>query len=397
MKNSTMIPLVVAGGCGLVAMLGVKQFLANKNGENEVPMVTALVASTEIEFGSPLTEMNTALRNVPAATCPEDAIVSMDQIKDKALKVSRSPGDLIRMSQLAEGQGKTVRIPDGMKVATIPVDATTNHSGILQPGNRIDLLLTYSVKLPGARDKTQKVAPILQYIEVFAVEDQVFGTEGSSGQSIKARNISLLVTDEQAMKLTLARKKGELSTMLRSNSDKGEIEMSVMSEEGLFGGSANEINETSSNMFDGLADAASEMSFQMPELVSGETEENRETPNMFAQLQAVSGSDEMVSGPVSALDSTPQTWTMTIFERGVGRRVEVNLDSEEPVEVNQTPVYSPTPGVHDPAADAMSAAFGPSADGHKAGPSLQELTSGFSEDDVEEAESTLGPLLDMFR
>ena len=43
MKNATMIPLVVAGGCGLVAMLGVKQYLANKDGENEVPMATALV------------------------------------------------------------------------------------------------------------------------------------------------------------------------------------------------------------------------------------------------------------------------------------------------------------------------------------------------------------------
>lgn len=394
MKNSTMIPLVVAGGCGLVAMLGMKQYLANKDGENDVPMKAALVATMEIEFGSPLTEMNTRLINVPAATCPEDAIVDVAQMKNKALKVSRSPGDMIRLSQLAEGQGKTVRIPDGMKVATIPVNATTTHSGMLQPGNRIDLLLTYTVKLPGARDKVQKVAPILQYIEVFAVEDQVFGTEGSGGENVKARNISLLVTNEQAMRLTLAQKKGELSTMLRSNSDKGEIEMASMSEEGLFQGNASEINESSTSVFDGLAN---DSTFKMPELVSGETEKNRETPDMFAQLQAVSGANEMVSGPVDALDIAPKTWTMTIFERGIGRRVEVNVDSEEPLEVNQTPAYSPSPSANSDASDAMSAAFGPSAGGHKSGPSLQELTSGFTEDDVEEAESKLGPLLDLFQ
>lgn len=394
MKNATMIPLVVAGGCGLVAMLGVKQYLANKDGENEVAMVTALVAAAEIEFGSPLTELNTRLISVPAATCPKDAITDMKQVNDKALKISRSPGDMIRLSQLAEGQGKTVRIPDGMKVATIPVDATTNHSGILQPGNRIDLLLTYSVKQRGGRDKIEKVAPILQYIEVFAVENQVFGAEGSGGENTKARNISLLVTDQQAMKLTLARKKGDISTMLRSNSDKGEIDLTVLSEESLFGGSEEKINETSSNVFDETLGA----DFEMPELVSGEDDPARETPmGMFAQLQAVSGENSMGSGPVESLNSAPQTWTMTIFERGVGRRVEVNLDSEEPLEINSTQSAASSVMPDTSAGDAMSKAFGPSDSGHQSGPSLDELTSGFSEEDAEEASSKLGPLLDLFR
>ncbi|MEP3481886.1 MAG: Flp pilus assembly protein CpaB [Fuerstiella sp.] len=384
-----MIPLVVAGGCGLVAMLGVKQYLANKDGENEVPMATALVAAAEIEFGSPLTELNTRLISVPAATCPEDAIVDMEQVKDKALKISRSPGDMIRLSQLAEGQGKTVRIPDGMKVATIPVDATTNHSGILQPGNRIDLLLTYSVKQRGGRDTIEKVAPILQYIEVFAVENQVFGAEGSAGENTKARNISLLVTDEQAMKLTLARKKGDLSTMLRSNSDKGEIDLAVLSEESLFGGREDTINETSSNQFDGLGDA-----FQMPELISDDDDLENEAPiNMFAQLQAVSGEAGMATGPMEALASTPETWTMTIFERGVGRRVEVNVDSEEPLDLKLPEDMSS----NSLTSDAMSAAYAPSNDGHQSGPSLEELTSGVSQEDAEELESKLEPLLDLFQ
>lgn len=388
MKNATMIPLVVAGGCGLVAMLGVKQYLANKDGENEVPMATALVAAAEIEFGSPLTEMNTRLIRVPAATCPEDAIVDMEQVKDKALKISRSPGDMIRLSQLAEGQGKTVRIPDGMKVATIPVDATTNHSGILRPGNRIDLLLTYSTLLEGSRDRIEKVVPILQHIEVFAVENQVFGADGDGGENTKARNISLLVTNEQAMKLTLARRKGDLSTMLRSNSDKSEIDLTVLSEENLLGGSSSPINETSSGDFNVLE----ESSFQMPE---PDVEEDTST-DMFAQLQAVSGEDKMTSGPVQVLDSVPQTWTMTIFERGVGRRVEVNLDSDEPPEINQTP---PTPTfIPDSLGDeTISMADEQSDDGYRPEMLLDELTDGISDDEMDDVSSKLKPLLDLFQ
>lgn len=104
----------------------------------------------------------------------------------------------------------------------------------------------------------------------------------------------------------------------------------------------------------------------------------------------------MVSGPTEALSSTPQTWTMTIFERGVGRRVEVNVDSEEPLKINQTPSSAESVGLDNSAGDAMGAAFGPSGDGHKSGPSLDELTSGFSEAELEEASDQIQPLLDLF-
>lgn len=383
MKTSTMIPLVVAGGCGLVAMMGVKQYLANKDGANEIPMATALVAAAEIEFGSPLTELNTRFISVPKATCPEDVVVDLKQVENRTLKISRSAGDMIRVCQLSEeGQvGKTVRIPEGMRVCTIPVNATTNHSGILQPGNRIDLLLNYQVKRNG-RDRIEKVAPVLQYIEVFAVEDQVFGTEGAAGgEGNKARNISLLVTNEQAMKLALAQKKGQITTMLRSNADDQEIELSELSEEGLFGSREGEINQTSSTMFDSLADAPPQMTFQMPDMGAAEPTPEPQPSDMFAQLQSMTTDNQMATGPVQALQQVPQTWTMTIYERGVGRRVDVNLDSEDPIE--QPPV--------------QSSPQAPPFDSQKNGPTPEELTGAPTEEQIEQATSTLGPLLELFQ
>jgi pilus assembly protein CpaB len=51
MKNQTLILLVVAGACGLVAMLGVKQYMAKQNQKEEVPKAKALVATAPIKQG----------------------------------------------------------------------------------------------------------------------------------------------------------------------------------------------------------------------------------------------------------------------------------------------------------------------------------------------------------
>ena len=52
MKNQTLILLLVAGACGLVAMLGVKQYLNNQNGEGkEVQTIQVLVDSQSNRSG----------------------------------------------------------------------------------------------------------------------------------------------------------------------------------------------------------------------------------------------------------------------------------------------------------------------------------------------------------
>ena len=56
-----------------------------------------------------------------------------------------------------------------MRVVTIAVDATTIHSGMLQPGNRIDLLLTYRERDPTDGLQKETTIPLMEYVEVFAV------------------------------------------------------------------------------------------------------------------------------------------------------------------------------------------------------------------------------------
>ena len=148
MKNQSTILLVVAVGCGLVAMLGVRQAI-NKKDSNQEEMVDVLSASVDIPAGVPLNETNVRFVPMAVSSVPEGAVTSMEEITERGLKVPAMNGDWILKSKLGEkGQfGAIIRIPPGMAAATIPVDATTAHSGMLKAGNRIDLLLTYAERI----------------------------------------------------------------------------------------------------------------------------------------------------------------------------------------------------------------------------------------------------------
>lgn len=216
MKNQSLILLVVAAGCGLVAMLGVKKAISQKPVETE-ETIQVLSAVTDIQVGMRLDELNTKFVEVGISTAPEGAVTSLEEITERSLKVPVMPGDWILKNKLTEkGEiGAVASIPPGMAVVTIPVDATTSHSGMMRPGNRVDLLLTYDDNTSGRNVK--KMITVMEFVEVFAVDARIYGID-KEGDGL-AKNISLLVEPEQGKVVNLAKRLGELSTMLRPNGD----------------------------------------------------------------------------------------------------------------------------------------------------------------------------------
>jgi pilus assembly protein CpaB len=247
MKQQNLMLLVVAAACGLVAMFGVRQAMSQNGGSAE-EMVQVLQASLEVQPGDLLDETNVRMVNVNKEACPEGAVRSLEEIKERSLKVPAMPGDWILAAKLSEkGEiGAAANIPEGMRAVTIPVDATQTHSGMLRPGNRVDIIMTYDART--ARGSSGEVSKtILQYVEVFAVDDRIYGIDKTGEASSGAKNISVLVTPEQGNLLRLAEKVGRLSTALRSNSDTTEVAAvettldalgSGLAESNLFGGSA---------------------------------------------------------------------------------------------------------------------------------------------------------------
>ncbi len=101
-------------------------------------------------------------------------------------------------------------IPLGRRVMTIQVAPNTE----LQPGDNVDLHFS---DLSEDQKPDCQVMPLIESVEVFAVDAQ--GGVGQSEAQSRTRYLSLLVTPEQSMKLTLAEKKGTISAVLRSSND----------------------------------------------------------------------------------------------------------------------------------------------------------------------------------
>ena len=109
----------------------------------------------------------------------------------------------------------------------------TASAGFILPGNRVDILMTHTIKWKkktkskkdkakgrsskGGQDlavnETKMTETILQNVEVLAINQTVELVEGNS---IPAQTVTLEVTPKQAEQLITARSMGKLSMVLRS-------------------------------------------------------------------------------------------------------------------------------------------------------------------------------------
>jgi pilus assembly protein CpaB len=234
MKMKSLVLLAMAIGCGLVAMLGVRQVLSGDKGP-AVETAKVLVAVTSIMPGQPLDDTNVAFKDWPKDKLPQGAVTTHEQYVERSLKVAVVPNEVIMAAKLNEKGvfGGSAEIPAGMRVATVPVTSTQTHSGLILPGDRVDVVVTYTMHpITNGQMNTQtgeirKAKTILQYIEVFATDNIRIGSgpngETSKEKEVSAKNISLLVTPDQYNLLALAAEKGKITLALRHRGDKEEV------------------------------------------------------------------------------------------------------------------------------------------------------------------------------
>jgi len=238
MKGKSIILLLLAMTCGLVAMLGVQEVLQGKPNDGPA-MVQVLIAKTDILSGIPLDDTNTIFRDFPEANVPEGAVTQAKQFERRALKVSAVAGEMIMLAKLGEeGEvGASAQIPNGMRLVTCPVTSTTTHAGQLAPGDRVDLIVTYKVRddrdKGGSGELVAMSRTILEYIKVFSVDAQRERTDDMA--DTHAKNVSLLVTPQEAQLVMLAKDRGMLHLAMRSKNDTVTARTLPIDEDSMFG------------------------------------------------------------------------------------------------------------------------------------------------------------------
>ncbi|MBS0206269.1 MAG: Flp pilus assembly protein CpaB [Planctomycetes bacterium] len=332
MKNKSLMLLLVAAGCGLVAMIGVQQMLSGK----PVTKTRILVARTDIEAGVRLDKTNIGFKEWPADAIPEGAIQSEEEFADRSLKHRVGPGQPILASELGnKGEyGLEIQIPAEMRVVTLPVTATMTHSGLLRPGNFVDISAVIEVPQKGGGKRMQS-KPVLQCIQVFAVDSRIVGSEASKDpKASDVKNVSFLVYPLQGQLIQLANKQsnGNLQLALRSGSDKKLANVGDLNEDSLsvlarsLSGQEDEPEKVEAKVAVGAKPKSAFRSYLSPETSKAVTAVGEQAVRRTWRIEIFQGDQKEVqeidwpeenadSRPTSGDEGQPWTNPLKFFER----------------------------------------------------------------------------------
>jgi len=225
--------LIVAGGTGFYVLQGLRPAAPLEAAQAEAPRLRQVfVPAAEIPIGSIITPDRLSRMDITEGALNGEMIVAdaageavlaggvARQVLPVGVPIARSsivqPGDRGFLAAV---------LPRGMRAITIPVDEIAGLSGLALPGDRVDLILTYS--LDGATE-VRASETVISNLRVLAF-DQRLGPEappkdkeGEAAGAPVARTATLEVTPRQAEIVTLAQTLGALSLVLNSVRDGGD-------------------------------------------------------------------------------------------------------------------------------------------------------------------------------
>lgn len=212
---------------GLAGMYFANAFIQNRVAtyesqlKGDLKTTKVVVPQSDLPQGSFISTDNMSIREIPSIYVHRDAVTpeKFEIAAGQRLSFQLDQGKPLLWAHLEGGSAPTFsgKVLDGKRAITIPVDEINSISGLLQPKDRIDLLLTLS------RDNSKITFPLLQDVLVMATGTKVNTekTDPATGATTSTtyRTATLLVTQEDAKRIVLAQDAGKLTAVLRNPSD----------------------------------------------------------------------------------------------------------------------------------------------------------------------------------
>lgn len=221
----TWIALGAALLIGLAAALVARGYLSRQMqaiealGKSETRQL--LVAKRALPKGESLSTDTLAVRDVPKDYAHSSAIPRADfhHVAGRTLEHGMESGDILLWS-LLEGEKVptfSARIEVGRRAITVHVDEINSISGLLEPGDAIDLMLTLD------RKGRKTTFPLLQNVQVMATGQRSVD-DPRSGERRQYSTVTLDTTQAQAQSVIIAREAGKITALLRNPRDSQVVE-----------------------------------------------------------------------------------------------------------------------------------------------------------------------------
>src|SRR5579864_5744089 len=224
---------VLALALGAFVSLLVYKNLQGKGASNSEPGVDVIVAADEIQVGARIEEHDVRIAKFPASGLPSGIYTKRSQVLSRGVIIPIAKGEFILPTKLAPenaGSGLPSLIPPGMRAVSVRVNEVVSVAGFVGPGTRVDVLLTGT---PNGSAESQTTT-VLQNVAVIAAGKSLERT--ATGEAQNTAVITLLVSPDDAQRLTLASAEGHIQLALRNPLDTRQDDVASSNTKGLYKG-----------------------------------------------------------------------------------------------------------------------------------------------------------------
>lgn len=224
--NRSTIMLTFAVLAGVFAAWAARQHIQGRvdllESQARVPEVERIVAASDLPVGTQLDTVHLAIRSFPAALISSDSLIParFSELEGALLRSPLKAGDVVLPVHVQHQQlgAFSTTLISGRRAITMPVDAINSVSGLLQPGDLIDLYVSFEYQ------RRRITAPLLQGVLVLATGMTTQNTShvesgGMSQFDHGYTTVTLDVAPEDAVKLVAARQSGTITAILRNPGD----------------------------------------------------------------------------------------------------------------------------------------------------------------------------------
>ncbi len=218
-----LLPLALGLVLALVASSLIYKWVQRKTA-TPIPLVSEEktnigLAKTDLQWGTKLTPEMITIAQIPKKHLPQGYFSDPKSLVDRVVISPLKQNEPILESKLAPSDVKTggvsAVVKAGMRAIAVKGDKVLGLAGFIQPGNRVDVLLTINDKEGGYGQVTKIV---LEDVLVLATGTMLGKGEGNKPAPVDV--FTLEVTPEEGETLSLAASRGKLHFALRNVLDK---------------------------------------------------------------------------------------------------------------------------------------------------------------------------------
>jgi pilus assembly protein CpaB len=216
-KNKKLLIGIVSG---VIAIILLQLYLAAFRHAvySELETVDVLVAKTDIKPGTIITKAHFTVTPQPKRYISHNTIQQKDEdaVVGHRVVMRVEKGEPIQWTMLgaAKGSGFTSLIKENERAISIAVDTQSSVSGLIRPGDHVDILGTFSFPVSNGATKLATIT-LLQNVTVLATGG-IWGSGLQESEPFSYNSLTLAVSTVEAELLTFASERARLNFVLRN-------------------------------------------------------------------------------------------------------------------------------------------------------------------------------------